>query len=78
MKQLTTKNMEIGQRVRWRGKGMTVTSANGTIEQEYEIVSIDESEQKCDCRLLYDNSVMYVNTDKIEKFSFDFVNRHKV
>jgi hypothetical protein len=70
--------MEIGQRVKWSGQGMTVTSANGTIECEWEIVAIDEANQMCDCRVVYDNSVMEVNDKRIEKYNFDFVNKHKV
>ena len=70
--------MEIGQRVKWSGQGMTVTSANGTIEQEWEIVAIDKDAKLCDCRVVYDNQWMSPNTEKIDRFNFDFVNKHKV
>ena len=70
--------MKIGQRIRTSHQGMTVTSASGTIEREWEIVAIDEDNQMCDCRVVYDNRWMNPNTEKIDKFNFDFVNKNKV
>ena len=65
--------MNIGDRIVERYEGRTATASHGIVEIVYEIKSINEIDQTCECELLEDNTYLTLRPGRIATLNFNYI-----